>query len=79
MRTCTHPSPTAAPYLNDLYRFSAENNTWTALSPTGSGPTPRYGMGFTATPNGMLYVFGGLYSSGNEGKEGRAPLNSGRG
>ncbi len=34
----------------------------------GSSPFPRYGMGFAATPDGMLYVFGG-YSSGNEGKK----------
>ena len=25
----------------------------------GSSPSPRYGMGFAATPDGMLYVFGG--------------------
>jgi hypothetical protein len=42
-----------------VYRFSPAANTWTALSPSGSGPSPRYGMGFAATPDGMLYVFGG--------------------
>jgi hypothetical protein len=32
----------------------------------GSGPFERYGMGFAATPDGMLYVFGGLDNSGTE-------------
>ena len=59
MRTCARPSPPAAAYLNDVYRFSPAANTWTALSPSGSAPSPRYGMGFAATPDGMLYVFGG--------------------
>ena len=40
-------------------------NTWTALSPSGSGPSLRGFMGFAATPDGMLYVFGGL-DYGNE-------------
>jgi hypothetical protein len=30
---------------------------------TGSRPSPRYAMGFAATPDGMLYVFGGVGSS----------------
>jgi hypothetical protein len=68
MRTCARPSPPAAAYLNDVYRFSAAANTWTALSPTGSGPSPRYGMGFAATPDGMIYVFGGF--SGGKGMGG---------
>jgi hypothetical protein len=42
-----------------VYRFSAAANAWTALSPSGSGPSPRFAVGFTATPDGMLYVFGG--------------------
>jgi hypothetical protein len=32
-----------------------------------SGPSPRYAMGFAATPDGMLYVFGGGDSTGIEG------------
>jgi hypothetical protein len=57
-------------YLNDVYRFSAAANTWTALSPSGSGPSPRISMGFAATPDGMLYVFGGTNRGGNVGEEG---------
>jgi N-acetylneuraminic acid mutarotase len=53
--------------LNDVYRFSPAANNWTALSPSGSGPSPRYMMGFAATPDGMLYVFGGWNSSGGSG------------
>ena len=71
MRTWARLSPPAAGFrLNDLYRFSAAANTWTALSPTGSGPSPRYLMGFAATPDGILYVFGGA-DGGNVGEEGR--------
>ena len=42
-----------------MYRLSAADNAWTKLSPSGSGPSPRHFMGFAATPDGMLYVFGG--------------------
>ena len=63
MTTHTH----AGYYRNDLYRFSAAANTWTALSPSGSGPSERYRLGFAATPDGMLYVFGGYGNSGTEG------------
>ena len=54
-----------------MYRLSAAANTWTALSPSGSGPSPRDSMGFAATPDGMLYVFGG-HDGGNVGEEGAA-------
>jgi hypothetical protein len=58
---------------SDLYRLSATSNAWTALFPSGSGPSERRGMGFAATPDGMLYVFGGLSrdGGGNEGKGAR--------
>jgi hypothetical protein len=59
-------SPPAAGYRNDVYRFSPAANAWTALSPSGSAPSGRHGMGFAATPDGMLYVFGG-YDGGTEG------------
>jgi hypothetical protein len=42
-----------------VYRFSAAASTWTALSPSGTAPSQRESMGFAATPDGMLYVFGG--------------------
>jgi hypothetical protein len=63
-RACPSP-PAAGRHLNDVYRFSPAANAWTALFPSGSGPFGRYGMGFAATPDGMLYVFGG-YNSGTE-------------
>jgi hypothetical protein len=61
IHTLTHTYTYAAHYYNDVYFFSAPANNWTALSPSGSSPSPRYGMGFAATPDGMLYVFGGRY------------------
>jgi hypothetical protein len=51
-----------------VYRLSPVANTWTALSPSGSGPSPRSSMGFAATPDGMLYVFGGF--DGGDKREG---------
>jgi N-acetylneuraminic acid mutarotase len=50
--------------FNDLYRFSPTSNAWTALS-VASPPSARYDMGFVATPDGMLYVFGGWDNSGH--------------
>jgi hypothetical protein len=50
-----------------VYRFSPAANTWTTLSPSGSGPSRREGMGFAATPDGMLYVFGGNTNTGTDG------------
>jgi hypothetical protein len=68
------PARAAATFIhfNDLHCFSATANTWTALSSTGSGPSGRHAMGFVATPDGMLWVFGGSGRGyGIEGK-GRA-------
>ena len=59
-------SPPAVGSFNDLYRYSAAADTWTALSPSGSAPSRRFALGFAATPDGMLYLFGG----GNAGTEG---------
>ena len=52
------PLPAAVSF-NDLYRFDPAAVKWTTLSPSGSAPSPRFAMGFAATPDGMLYVFGG--------------------
>jgi hypothetical protein len=57
----------AAGRRNDLHCFAAGDNAWTALSPSGSAPSPRDAMGFAATPGGMLYVFGGQDGGGNWG------------
>jgi hypothetical protein len=75
-RTHAHTHTHTHVYLgnyNDVYRFSAVANAWTALSPSGSRPSPRRNMGFAATPDGMLYVFGG-YESGNGGGRGGGNL-----
>jgi hypothetical protein len=67
--THTH---THTDYRNDVYRLSSAANTWTALLPSGSGPSPRDSMCFAATPDGMLYVFGGYDDSrGNEREWGK--------
>ena len=52
--------PSNAGYLNDLYRYIPGNNTWKAFY-----PSQRELMGFTATSDGMIYVFGGL-TDGND-------------
>jgi hypothetical protein len=51
-----------ADFVNDLYRYSPSGNKWTKLYPSGVAPSPRELMGFAATPDGTLYVFGGLGS-----------------
>jgi hypothetical protein len=51
---------------NDFYRFNPAEGTWTMLPPNGSVPSPRCFSGFAATPDGMLYVFGGD-AGGNRG------------
>ena len=53
----------AAAYVNDLYSFSPDTATWTMLSPSGSIPSPRSGMGVVSTPDGVIYVFGACTSS----------------
>ena len=60
-----NPHPVAV-LLNDLYSFSPASATWKELSPSGAVPAPRTSMGFTATPDGSLYVFGGTTSGGEE-------------
>ena len=50
--------------LNDLNSFSPATNAWTALAPSGPIPVQRSSMGFAATPDGKLYLFGGESVSG---------------
>ena len=46
--------------FNDLFRFDPATNTWTELIPSGRVLPPATAqMGFTATPDGRLYLFGG--------------------
>jgi hypothetical protein len=47
-----------------VYRFNPAANTWTAAL---SLSFRRMSMGFAATPDGMLYVFGGWDGFGTEG------------
>jgi hypothetical protein len=44
---------------NDLYRFNPGTSTWAHLVTIGDVPSSRVRMGFTATPDGMIYLFGG--------------------
>ncbi len=69
------PWPPAPDSFNDLYRYSPATATWTALSQHGSLPT-RITLGFAATPNGMLYLYGGCIS-GNEGRGGASSAGVG--
>ena len=49
--------------FNDLYVFNPKNATWTQLLGfSGSSPPPLAWMGFAATPEGQLYIFGGMGS-----------------
>jgi hypothetical protein len=41
---------------DDIYEYIATG---------GPAPIPRFGMGFTSTPNGTLYVFGGSSTVGD--------------
>uniref|UniRef100_A0A6T8DVU2 Uncharacterized protein n=1 Tax=Cryptomonas curvata TaxID=233186 RepID=A0A6T8DVU2_9CRYP len=52
--------------LSNFSRFNPRNNSWTDLVPisNGSVPSARYAMGFTSTPDGRLFVFGGHGESG---------------
>lgn len=47
--------------MNDLHSFSPESDTWTNIA-HDSAPPPRIWMGCTATPDGMVYIFGGMSS-----------------
>jgi hypothetical protein len=55
---CAWPS-WAAVYYNDLYSFSPAANKWTPIAALGA-PAPRHMHGLAATPDGMLFVFGGF-------------------
>ena len=65
-----HEDPPCLPLaglLDDLYVFSPSSCSWTMLSPYGSVPPVLYKVGFTATPNGMLYLFGGADGKSRRG------------
>uniref|UniRef100_A0A8C6D9F8 Kelch domain containing 4 n=1 Tax=Moschus moschiferus TaxID=68415 RepID=A0A8C6D9F8_MOSMO len=46
-------------YYNDVYAFNLDTYTWSKLSPSGTGPTPRSGCQMTVTPQGNIIIYGG--------------------
>ncbi|TKC36322.1 hypothetical protein EI555_020210 [Monodon monoceros] len=46
-------------YYNDLYAFNLDAFTWSRLSPSGTGPTPRSGCQMTVTAQGSIVIYGG--------------------
>uniref|UniRef100_A0A8B9XCV4 Kelch domain containing 4 n=1 Tax=Bos mutus grunniens TaxID=30521 RepID=A0A8B9XCV4_BOSMU len=46
-------------YYNDVYAFNLDTFTWSKLSPSGTGPTPRSGCQMTVTPQGNIIIYGG--------------------
>ncbi|XP_045149670.1 kelch domain-containing protein 4 isoform X1 [Echinops telfairi] len=45
-------------YYNDVYAFHLDTLTWTKLSPSGLGPSPRSGCMMSVTPQGVA-IYGG--------------------
>jgi N-acetylneuraminic acid mutarotase len=58
----------------DIFCYDPKVDTWTKLVTTGSAPSERIYLGFTAAPDGKLYLFGGD-NDGNEGWDGEECLN----
>ncbi|XP_073911604.1 kelch domain-containing protein 4 isoform X1 [Castor canadensis] len=46
-------------YYSDVYAFSLDTFTWSKLSPSGPGPTPRSGCLMSVTPQGSIAIYGG--------------------
>uniref|UniRef100_A0A5F8A5T2 Kelch domain containing 4 n=1 Tax=Macaca mulatta TaxID=9544 RepID=A0A5F8A5T2_MACMU len=46
-------------YYNDVYAFNLDTFTWSKLSPSGTGPTPRSGCQMSVTPQGGIVIYGG--------------------
>uniref|UniRef100_A0A0B7A3Z8 DUF4110 domain-containing protein n=2 Tax=Arion vulgaris TaxID=1028688 RepID=A0A0B7A3Z8_9EUPU len=47
-------------YFNDLYSFDLETYTWTLLTPSGTGPSPRSGCVLVPLPDvSKIVVYGG--------------------
>ncbi|CAF87319.1 unnamed protein product, partial [Tetraodon nigroviridis] len=49
-------------YYNDIYAFSLEAFSWSRLSPSGFGPSPRSACQMTPTPDGTGVIIYGGYS-----------------
>ena len=60
----------ATAVYNDMYSFNPAFNMWSKLSPKPADslgeavPDARYGHGFTAASDDMIYLFGGAGSNG---------------
>lgn len=61
-------SKTAASF-NDLSSYSTITNAWTAITPAGPPPSPRYGAGAVWDPAlSVLLVFGGVFGAGSSAR-----------
>lgn len=49
-------------YYNDVYSFSLDTFSWSRLSPSGFGPSPRSACQMTPAPDGMGIIIYGGYS-----------------
>ena len=47
----------------DMFVFDTIANSWSKIEASGPTPSARYSMGFTSTPDGQVYVFGGTDGS----------------
>nr|XP_031292489.1 kelch domain-containing protein 4 isoform X2 [Camelus dromedarius] len=54
-----HESTRDYVYYSDVYAFNLDTLTWSKLSPSGTGPTPRSGCQMSATAQGSIVVYGG--------------------
>lgn len=49
-------------YHSDVYCFSLDSFSWSRLSPSGFGPSPRSACQMTPTPDGTGVIIYGGYS-----------------
>ncbi|XP_056381519.1 kelch domain-containing protein 4 isoform X2 [Hyla sarda] len=54
-----HESTRDYVYYNDVYTFNLDSFTWTKISPSGTGPSPRSGCQLTTTQDGSIVIYGG--------------------
>ena len=52
----SHP---AAGMDDSFYRWNLTGSEWTVLTPSGPTPPGRFFTGCAATPDGLVYIFGG--------------------
>jgi hypothetical protein len=61
------PAVSANSYFNDISRFDPTTNAWATLSTSGLTPSGRWWMGFSAAPDGTIFLFGGGNGNGGNG------------